>query len=176
MIRSLAWILTATLALAACGAGDRKPEQEKPVTNPTARPSPVQAAAGGETATNTTPAAPDQAAATPSSALTKETAVHPDERLYTVQIAAYHSADSARALADKLTQRGLPVWTMEVRVGERTFHRIRVGAHPELGAMRKLGAQISSQFKQQVWVAPIDMAARIPVSAVADTRALLARQ
>lgn len=172
MIRQFAWTLTAALALAACGAGDRKSEQERPVTNPTARPSPVEAAAAGNSP-SAPQAAPGQAATSPQPA-TEE--VHPSERLYTVQIASYLSPDSARSLADKLTQRGFPVWTMEVRVGERTFHRIRVGAHPNLGEMRKLGTQISSQFKQQVWVAPVDMSARIPVSTVAETRALLARQ
>jgi cell division septation protein DedD len=101
--------------------------------------------------------------------------VHPTERLYTVQIAAYLSADSAQALAAKLAARGLPVWTMEVRVGERSSHRIRVGAHPRLGEVRRLGAQISAQYRQEVWVAPVDMSSRIPTNAVEATRALLAR-
>lgn len=175
MIRQLAWTLTVTFMLAACGAGDRKPEQEKPVTNPTAQPSPVQSAAASNP-DGAIPSAPDQATATPPQpeAAAEET-VNPGERLYTVQIAAYLSSDSARALAEKLTQRGLPVWTAEVQLGGRTYHRIRVGAHPSLGEMRKLGSKISSQFKQEVWVAPVEMSARIPVSTVANTRSLLAR-
>jgi hypothetical protein len=77
-------------------------------------------------------------------------------------------------MAAKLAGRGLPVWTTEVRVGARTYHRIRVGAHPRLAEMRRLGSQISTQYRQEVWVAPIDMAAQIPANAVAATAALLA--
>ncbi len=167
MNRHLAWILAATLALGACGAGDRKSEKDPPAANPTAtapRPAPAEPVAA--------PAIPP---ATTEQPVEADAMVHPMERLYTVQIASYPSADSARALANKLAQRGLPIWTMEVRVGDRTYHRIRVGAHPRLAEMRRLGEQIATQFKQKVWVAPIDMSSRIPATAVEETRALLAR-
>lgn len=164
MMRHLAWTLTAALALGACGAGDRKQEESVPVANPAAtapRPAPAPE-----------PAPPPVAIEEPA---VVTTTVQPTERLYTVQIAAYLSADSAQNLADRLTTRGLPVWTMEVRHGNQTYHRIRVGAHPGLREMRTLGQQISAQYKQNVWVAPVDMSAQIPATAVAETRALLAR-
>lgn len=189
----LALTLAATVgvafALGACGSGDRQPEDNTPVTIPQVTPSQTQSAAaqpeagapgtdasagtdaasgagavsGGATAEGAAPAGPASAT------------VSPTERLYTVQIAAYLSADSARAMADKLSQLGFPVWTTEARVGERTYHRIRVGAHPRLSEMRRLGQQISTQFSQEVWVAPVDMAAQIPAGAVEATRALLQR-
>jgi len=170
MSRQLAWVLTAVAALAACG-GDRKSELDRPVTNPTARPAPVQGAAAGagDASTAAEKAAPAQPTAV------AEELVTPSERLYTVQIASYRSADAARALATKLEQRGLPVWTAEVKVGDVTYHRIRVGAHPSLREMRKLGSRISTQFKQEVWVAPVERSVRIPENAVAETKALLAR-
>lgn len=189
----LALTLAATVgvafALGACGSGDRQPEDNTPVTIPQVTPSQTQSAAaqpeagapgtdasagadaasgagavsGGATAEGAAPAGPASAT------------VSPTERLYTVQIAAYLSADSARAMADKLSQLGFPVWTTEARVGERTYHRIRVGAYPRLSEMRRLGQQISTQFSQEVWVAPVDMAAQIPAGAVEATRALLQR-
>lgn len=181
MARHLAWTLTAVLVLGACGAGDRQAEGDAPATTPPAQPTPSPSSATDRPATtgaesaepgSTPPVATAGAAATEKPA---STTVQPTERLYTVQIAAYLSADSARAMAAKLTQRGFPVWTMEVRVGDRTYHRIRVGAHPRLGEMRRLGQQISTQFRQEVWVAPVDMAAQIPAGAVEATRALLQR-
>jgi cell division septation protein DedD len=166
MSRHLAWILTATLALGACGAGDRKSEQDATISDPALQPAPVQP-------TPAPPVAVEEPAVTETPAVATTT-TQPAERLYTVQIAAYLSADSASAMAARLAQRGLPIWTMEVRVGNRTYHRIRVGAHPRLGEMRKLGQQIATQYKQQVWVAPIDMSTQIPADAVEKTRALLA--
>lgn len=160
MSRRLVWTLVATFALAACGAGDSQPETKAPVATPPVQPAPAQPAP-------TAPVAVEQPVAAPPST------VQPTERLYTVQIAAYVTADSAQALAAKLSQRGLPVWTMEVRVGQRTYHRIRVGAHPRLADMRRLGREIATQYRQEVWVAPIDMAAQIPAGAVEATRALL---
>lgn len=162
MSRQLVWTLVATFALAACGAGDRPPETKAPVAT-----SPVQAAPTQPAPAPTAPVAVEEPVAAPPST------VQPTERLYTVQIAAYVTADSAQALAAKLSQRGLPVWTMEVRVGQRTYHRIRVGAHPRLADMRRLGREIATQYRQEVWVAPIDMAAQIPAGAVEATRALL---
>jgi cell division septation protein DedD len=170
MNRHLTWTLAATLLLAACGAGDRKKEKEPPAANPPATaPQPAPAAPA-----STAPAATEAPVAT-EQPVEESAMVHPTERLYTVQIAAYLSPDSATVLAQKLEQRGLPVWTMEVRVGDRTYHRIRVGAHPGLGEVRKLGTQLSTQYRQKVWVAPVDMSSRIPANAVEATRALLAR-
>lgn len=166
MIRHLAWILTAALALGACGAGDRKQDEETTTPDPMAeisRPAPLE---------DPTPAPPPVAIEEPMEDLLF---VHPTERLYTVQIAAYLSPDSAHNLADRLSARGLPTWTMEVRLGDQTYHRIRVGAHPGLREMRRLGEQISTQFRQEIWVAPVDMSSRIPADAVEATAALLSR-
>lgn len=168
MNRHLAWTLIAAFALGACGAGDRQPEESESMPNPAAtHPEPAQP-------TPEPPPMPEVAEAPAPEPAETDGLVHPTERLYTVQIAAYLSADSAQALAAKLEQRGFPVWTMEVRVGERTYHRIRIGAHPRLGEVRRLGDRISTQFRQDVWVAPIDMSSRIPANAVERTRALLA--
>lgn len=190
----LALTLAATVgvafALGACGSGDRQPEDNTPVTIPQVTPSQTQSAAaqpeagapgtdasaGTDAASGAGSGAASGGAATPPAPAGPASAtVSPTERLYTVQIAAYLSADSARAMADKLSQLGFPVWTTEARVGERTYHRIRVGAHPRLSEMRRLGQQISTQFSQEVWVAPVDMAAQIPAGAVEATRALLQR-
>lgn len=173
MNRQLAWTMAIALMVAACGGGDRKQDRDRPVTNPTARSTPVQRAAAGaesQPASATT----EKAAPTPPAAPRPET-VTPSEKLYTVQIAAYQSSAGARALAEKLQRRGLPVWTSEFQHEGRTYHRIRVGAHPSLGEMRKLGARISEEFKQDVWVAPVDGSTPIPADAVAETRVYLSR-
>lgn len=170
MKRQLAWTFAVVIALAACG-GDRNQGDDRPVTNPTARPSPIEAGAKPEAAGEAAPAA---AAAEPAPAAPAAKA-QPSERLYTIQIAAYPSADSARILAEKLAARGLPVWSTEATVGGETHHRIRVGAHPSLSEIRRLGAQLSSQFEQEVWVAPVERAAAVPADAIEKTRALLSR-
>src|SRR5690625_2491270 len=145
MKEKLAWTLIAAFALGACGAGDRSKEEE-PIVNPrasTPAPAPAEPVVSPEAMAEEVVEAEEAEPA-------EGDMVHPSERLYTVQIAAYLSPDSARSLAGRLEARGLPVWTMEVRVGDETYHRIRVGAHPRLGEARKLGQELSRQFRQDV--------------------------
>lgn len=185
MNRHLTWTLIAAFALGACGASDRPQEGEPAIDPATTAPPPMPAeptpeappiAEADQAGAGEGTSAEDEAAPTTPTGIDTESdrsMIQPSERLYTVQIAAYLSPDSATALAGKLAARGLPVWTMEVRSGDNTYHRIRVGAHPRLVEARRLGERISAQFRQEVWVAPVDMSSRIPADAVDQTRALL---
>lgn len=160
MIRHHGWILTLTLVLAACGAGEQ-PSQSDAAASESAAPPRPQAAPQPSPAPATEPEAPAAAS------------VPTVRRLYTVQVAAFLSADSARLWSERLSERGLPVWVTEAQVGGRSYHRLRVGAHPDLAEVRKLARRIGREYKWPVWVAPVENTTMVPADAVAETRALL---
>lgn len=103
-----------------------------------------------------------------------EAAPRPVERdLYTVQVAAFLDAGTARDWAERLRGQDLPVWTSEARVGGRAFHRLRVGALPSVAETYRLGELIQARYHWPYWVAPLTPADRLPVDAVEDTRRVL---
>lgn len=96
-----------------------------------------------------------------------------DRRLYTVQVAAFIDAGSAREWEGRLRRQGLPVWTSVAEVGGRTFHRLRVGAAPSVSEAQRLGALLTERYEWPVWVAPLTPAERVPQDAVDQTRRVL---
>lgn len=96
-----------------------------------------------------------------------------DERLYTVQIAAFTEPSSAEELEQRLRSEGLPVWTSVTEHGGRTYYRLRVGVVPTVSDARRLGSMITQRYEWPVWVAPLTPADRLPAGAVEATRRLL---
>ena len=97
----------------------------------------------------------------------------PGGRLYTVQVAAFTSPDSAQKWTRRLGSLDLPVWMSMTELGGATYYRVRVGAVASVTDARRLGAVISRRFEWPVWVAPVTPSDRMPDDAVADTRRLL---
>ncbi|HEX7050043.1 MAG TPA: SPOR domain-containing protein [Longimicrobiales bacterium] len=94
-------------------------------------------------------------------------------RMYTVQVAAFNDANSARLLADRVRRSGIPVWVSQVALNGRTYHRVRVGALPSRSEAVQLARRIRRDYALQVWVAPISRSDHPPADAVATTRAVL---
>ena len=94
-------------------------------------------------------------------------------RLYTVQVAAFESADSARKWMGRLRSLDLPVWTSMSELGGTTYYRVRVGAVSSVADARRLGGMLSDRFEWPVWVAPITPADQMPEDAAAATRRIL---
>lgn len=95
------------------------------------------------------------------------------QRLYTVQVAAFASPDSARKWTGRLNSLNLPVWTSMQELGGQTYYRVRVGAVPTVAEARRLGGILSSRFEWPVWVAPVTPADQLPQDAVNRTRSVL---
>jgi cell division septation protein DedD len=99
--------------------------------------------------------------------------VRPAGKLYTVQIAAFVNADSARTWAGRLSSQGLPVWTTAFQLHGRTFHRVRIGAVLSVAEARKLGEMLEKRYSWSFWIAPITEADSVPDGAVQATRRIL---
>jgi DedD protein len=93
--------------------------------------------------------------------------------LYTVQVAAFLDAATAREWAGRLRSQDMPVWTSEARVQGRTFHRLRVGALPSVSDTRRLGAVLTERYHWPVWIAPLSSTDRLPGDAVQASRRIL---
>ncbi|HEX7090900.1 MAG TPA: SPOR domain-containing protein [Longimicrobiales bacterium] len=95
-------------------------------------------------------------------------------RLYTVQIGAFRSADSAQRLAEQVRRTDGPVWVSQAVVNGQTFHRVRLGAHASLAEARHHARQVRDEYGVPVWVAPVrgsEVPAAATVSATARTTA-----
>lgn len=139
------------------GAAEARPGAERRADPPDA---PAEAGEPEDVAAPTGTGAPD-AASTPSA------------RLYTVQVAAFTSPDSARKWTGRLNSLDLPTWTSVAELGGTTYYRVRVGAVPTVTDARRLGSLLSGRFEWPVWVAPITGADPVPDDAVAETRQVL---
>lgn len=95
--------------------------------------------------------------------------------LFTVQIGAFLSGEAARQLSEELGRREIPVRLMEVDVGGRHFHRVRVGALPGFVETRQLGTRLANEFRYAVWIAPVGEDDRVPAGTVEATRAVMRR-
>lgn len=163
MIRIPGWILGAvlTLAVAACGAGEKADDSSATTaTQPPSQPA-------------TQPATQPPARPEPEPEPQPVRPAVPEGRLYTVQVASFITQDSARIWAARLERRGLPVWTDQAIVGGRMFHRLRVGASPSLAEARSLGEQIRREYRWPVWIAPVEDNAEVPPNAISRTNALV---
>lgn len=190
MRRTTALTLVAALTIAGCGEDDAEPppdpgesEEARPTRDPTVDRTlgdtvPVEAGP----AVDAPAAAPERASAGATGAA--ETASGSQEggdagssgatgRMYTVQIASFTDAATARDWAARLRGEDLPVWVSEVRIGERTYHRVRVGAAPTIESARRVGALLHSRYDWPVWIAPLTAEDRIPANAVRDTRRII---
>ena len=101
------------------------------------------------------------------------TAAPAGSRLYTVQVAAFTSPDSARKWMGRLNSMQLPVWTSMAELGGTTYYRVRVGAAPTVADARRLGTMLSQRLSWPVWVAPVTPSDRLPDGAVDNTRRVL---
>lgn len=129
----------------------------------------VAAEGGADTTVNGVEAAP----ATGVERDGTRTSATPDQRLYTVQVAAFTEPSSASEWEDRLERQGLPVWTSVAELRGRTFYRLRVGAAPNVAEARRLGEMITSRYEWPVWIAPVEPAERIPEDAVRATRQVI---
>jgi cell division septation protein DedD len=194
MTNRIATILGLALLAAGCGRGE-SPASDAPA-DAAGRPSATAQPAGGdagapaptaeaesgreEPGAAQQPPAGGTAPASPSGATGGEAArtrrggdAASPASLYTVQVAAFLSADSARIWSDRLGRAGLPVWTTTAEVAGRTFHRLRVGAHPDIAGARRLGDRVRRELRWPVWIAPVERQATLPDDVVARTRALV---
>ncbi len=173
MIRVPGWILGIAFGvmLGACSSGD--PTDEPPERMDPFATQPSQAASTPETEAvePTEPDASGEAEVEEVAEPTRE-AVSP-ERLYTVQVASFLEADSARRWADRLSRAGYPTWITQATVGGRTFHRLRIGASPSLAEARGLGDRIRQQLKWPIWIAPVEDNAAVPADAVTRTNRMM---
>lgn len=163
-------VVLVLIAALAAGCGDDEPEpaqQTPPTQQPQPRPTPpseaeaVSGEAAEQQATEREPEAQPQPAAAG------------DQTLYTVQVAAFLDAATAREWAGRLRSQDLPAWVTQATVDGRSFHRLRIGAVPELDDARRLGRILRDRFHWPVWVAPLTSADRLPVNAVPNTREIL---
>jgi cell division septation protein DedD len=180
----------ALVAMLAAGCGGDDAEETLPDTRPAPRTPAVdttigdttmmgdtlgaaaadRAQAGGQRSGQAVP--PTRAPGTPASGESGAPTVD-GQRLYTIQVAAFTEAATAREWADRLRRQGLPVWTSMAEPGGRTFYRVRAGAVPTVAEARRLGTMISERYNWPVWVAPLTAADRPPEDAVQATRRLL---
>lgn len=131
-------------------------------------------APGGEAGQGAQPRAPTgQAGARPGSPSGGQPGAEVGQRLYTVQVAAFMSADSAQKWAGRLSSLDLPVWMSMAELGGTTYYRVRVGAVPTVQEARRLGALMTERFEWPVWVAPVTPSDRMPADAVTATRRVL---
>jgi cell division septation protein DedD len=195
MTHRIATILGLALLAAGCGRGE-SPASDAPADAAGRAPATAQPAgggAGGPAATagadttgrgesvaaeqspagGTAPASPSGAAGSGAARTGRGGDAGSPASLYTVQVAAFLSADSARIWSDRLGRAGLPVWTTTAEVAGRTFYRLRVGAHPDIAGARRLGDRIRRELRWPVWIAPVERQATIPEDVVARTRALV---
>ena len=154
--------LTLTALLAGCGGDEPEPAPTQQPDESAQPPAAVPAAPRPE---------PDTAAE-PESGPEPGTRVG-DQRLYTVQVAAFVNAVTAREWTERLQDQRIPVWTSTARVDGRMFHRLRLGALPELSEARRLADMIRARHHWPVWVAPLDPSDRLPLNAVQRTREAL---
>lgn len=138
------------------GAGEQPGQAGRPGQAAAAEGGPGGAGAGGEAAGR------PRGGAAPSG-----------DRLYTVQVAAFTSADSARKWTGRLSSLDLPVWMSMAEVGGTTYYRVRVGAVRTVTEARQLGSMLSRRFEWPVWVAPVTSADRLPEGTVESTRRVL---
>ena len=96
-----------------------------------------------------------------------------DRRLYTVQVAAFLNAVTAREWTERLKDQEIPVWSSTARVDGRMYHRLRLGALPELSDARRLADMIRARHHWPVWIAPLEPSDRLPLNAVQRTREAL---
>lgn len=176
-------VLALTTLLVGCGGDEPEPAPtQEPAAQPAQQPSAQQPAAeqpaaetGAETESpGATPGSETDARPAAPSGAGPETRVG-DQRLYTVQVAAFLNAVTAREWADRLRGQDMPVWTSTATVEGRTFHRLRIGALPELSDTRRLADLIRDRYHWPVWIAPLTASDRLPVNAVQQTRAVLQR-
>jgi len=180
----------ALVALLAAGCGGDDAEETLPNTRPAPRAPAVDTPMGDTTTMGDTlgatgaagaqangqrpgqAAPPTRAPGTPATGGSGAPTVD-GQRLYTIQVAAFTEAATAREWADRLRRQGLPVWTSMAEPGGRTFYRVRAGAVPTVSEARRLGTMISKRYNWPVWVAPLTAADRPPEDAVEATRRLL---
>jgi septal ring-binding cell division protein DamX len=199
MTHRIATILGLALLAAGCGRGEspasdapadaagRAPATAQPAGGEAGGPAPTagadttgreepgaaDVAAGQPPAGGAAPASPSGAAGSGAARTGRGGDAGSPASLYTVQVAAFLSADSARIWSDRLGRAGLPVWTTTAEVAGRTFYRLRVGAHPDIAGARRLGDRIRRELRWPVWIAPVERQATIPEDVVARTRALV---
>ncbi|MGK7312044.1 MAG: SPOR domain-containing protein [Candidatus Longimicrobiales bacterium M2_2A_002] len=152
--------LTLTALLAGCGGDEPEPAPTQQPEESAQPPAAVPAAPRPE---------PDTAAEPESEAPEPGSRVG-DRRIYTVQVAAFVNAVTAREWTERLQDQEIPVWTSTARVDGRMFHRLRLGALPELSEARRLADMIRARYHWPVWVAPLTPSDRLPLNAVQRTR------
>lgn len=173
--------LVFALALAtvtACGRGEKAqpPAQQRAtghVPMPPRADSARMAAQNAQKQTQTAPATPAQPKPAPDTKKKTAASAPPAGKLYTVQVAAFVNADSARSWTGRLSSQGLPVWTTAYQFHGKTFHRVRVGAVPTVAEARKLGEMLKKRYSWTFWVAPVTGAEAVPDGAVQATRRIL---
>lgn len=148
------------LALAACGEDEPPPPQQTAAQRPAPPPADTQQQMA-------------QPEPEPEPEPMPEPATPVRGRLYTVQVAAFLSPDSARKWSGRLASQGLPVWTTIHEVQGRMFHRVRVGAVPTVGEARQLGEILKQRYEWPTWVAPVTPAEPVPDGAVEATQDLI---
>ncbi len=161
----------ALATLTACGRSkEAQPQaQQRPASHVPMPPKPDSARMAAQRAQAQAKPAPDtmkKPAPTPAPA-------KPAGKLYTVQVAAFVNADSARSWTGRLSSQGLPVWTTAYRMHGKTFHRVRVGAVPTVAEARKLGEMLEKRYSWSFWVAPIGSADAVPDGAVQATQRII---
>lgn len=194
-LSTTALVLTLLFTLGGCG------DDPEPVQDTTSRPAPAQRPATdtmgtdaappegragpaaerpgterdrpGDPADATEEAGEPEDVAAPTGTGRADGASMPSARLYTVQVAAFTSPDSARKWTARLNSLDLPTWTSVTELGGTTYYRVRVGAVPTVSDARRLGSLLSTRLEWPVWVAPITPADPIPNNAEAATRRVL---
>ena len=59
-----------------------------------------------------------------------------------LQVAALRTAADAQALKARLAEQGLPAQVQATKIGNDTFHRVRLGPYPDLGAVQEAQARL----------------------------------
>jgi cell division septation protein DedD len=128
------------------------------------RPARAAGQPAGAAATARTPGAPSGQAAAPQSA----------EARFTVQVGSFVEPATADRWAERLRQRGLPVWRIDLALQGQRVSRIRVGALPTKAEAERLASVLTREFRWQARADEIEDADRPPANAVRATRAYLA--
>lgn len=166
---------TALAIVTACGRGKeaQPPARQRPAAPAPTRPRPDSArmAAARRAKAESARAQPRPA---PDTMNKPAPPARPAGALFTVQIAAFVNADSARTWTGRLTSQGLPVWTTTIQLHGRTFHRVRIGAVPTVEEARKLGDMLRTRYSWSFWIAPVREADAVPDGAVRATQRILA--
>lgn len=128
---------------------EKKPAAEKPVAKPEAEKPAAAKAPATEVKKPVAAAAETKPAkaATVEKAPAKTTAASADENAWVIQVGSFSNVKNAANLRDKLQSKGYEAFIDDVRVDDRTIHRVRIGPLDKKAAADAVRDKLAIEMK-----------------------------